>query len=282
MSDKASNSFAAAKRHEAIIDILKLLKPEFKDTHRLQRYAKYIDKLYEGHPLTKEDLHQLQRHLQDSLQDSERSVNIEGESYPAAYHHERRHNLLAEADLQPQKPAVLGSEKETLEPIVPSSRVPTLLIGHTHNVYALDVSQDGTYVVSGSWDSSAKPLFSAVLNETDMMPSLMIPQELKCFAQPMQLNLYNLWRAARLVDLWDEFKGVCKLLWRIAVFREVRIYNGTLKLSAEEAGDKDHLCWIYKACKRLKSAEQSHIEYVKRAKSRPPLMPDSTAAIGAW
>ncbi|KAL8671913.1 MAG: hypothetical protein Q9168_003606 [Polycauliona sp. 1 TL-2023] len=36
----------------------------------------------------------------DGNQPSERSVNIEGESYPAAYHHERRHNLLAEADLQ--------------------------------------------------------------------------------------------------------------------------------------------------------------------------------------
>ena len=83
------------------------------------------------------------------------------------------------------------------------------------------------------------------------MPSLMIPQELKCFAQAMQLNLYNLWRAARLVDLWDEFKGLCKLLWRIAVFQEVRIYNETPKFSAEEGGDKDHLCWIYKACKRL-------------------------------
>ena len=76
MSDKASNSLAAAKRHEAIIDILKLLKPEFKNTHRLQRYAKYIDKLYEGHPLIKEDLDQLQRHLQDSLQDRSMKINL--------------------------------------------------------------------------------------------------------------------------------------------------------------------------------------------------------------
>ncbi|KAL8809387.1 MAG: hypothetical protein Q9200_003454 [Gallowayella weberi] len=38
----------------------------------------------------------------------------------------------------------------------PDKDAEALLLGHAHNVCALDVSQDGTYIVSGSWDSSAR------------------------------------------------------------------------------------------------------------------------------
>ncbi|KAL8998085.1 MAG: hypothetical protein Q9169_002778 [Polycauliona sp. 2 TL-2023] len=38
----------------------------------------------------------------------------------------------------------------------PDKNAEALLLGHSHNVCALDVSQDATYVVSGSWDSSAR------------------------------------------------------------------------------------------------------------------------------
>ncbi|KAL8678271.1 MAG: hypothetical protein Q9186_005352 [Xanthomendoza sp. 1 TL-2023] len=38
----------------------------------------------------------------------------------------------------------------------PNKDAEALLLGHAHNVCALDVSQDGTYIVSGSWDSSAR------------------------------------------------------------------------------------------------------------------------------
>ncbi|KAL8795518.1 MAG: hypothetical protein Q9182_007521 [Xanthomendoza sp. 2 TL-2023] len=38
----------------------------------------------------------------------------------------------------------------------PNTDAEALLLGHAHNVCALDVSQDGPYIVSGSWDSSAR------------------------------------------------------------------------------------------------------------------------------
>ncbi|KAL8874564.1 MAG: hypothetical protein Q9174_000091 [Haloplaca sp. 1 TL-2023] len=38
----------------------------------------------------------------------------------------------------------------------PDRNAEALLLGHAHNVCALDVDRDGTYVVSGSWDSSAR------------------------------------------------------------------------------------------------------------------------------
>ncbi|KAL8972956.1 MAG: hypothetical protein Q9183_000257 [Haloplaca sp. 2 TL-2023] len=38
----------------------------------------------------------------------------------------------------------------------PDSNAEALLLGHAHNVCALDVDSDSTYVVSGSWDSSAR------------------------------------------------------------------------------------------------------------------------------
>ncbi|KAL8670554.1 MAG: hypothetical protein Q9168_004917 [Polycauliona sp. 1 TL-2023] len=87
---------------------------------------------------------------------------------------------------------------------------------------------------------------SSVLMETDM-PSLNIPQELRSFEQPMQVNLYNLWRAARLVDFWDQFKGIGKLVWRMSLFKEVRIFYGIRKLAAADGGDKTDLCRFYKA-----------------------------------
>lgn len=38
----------------------------------------------------------------------------------------------------------------------PNTDAEALLLGHAHNVCALDVSSDGKYIVSGSWDSSAR------------------------------------------------------------------------------------------------------------------------------
>lgn len=38
----------------------------------------------------------------------------------------------------------------------PDQNAEALLLGHAHNVCALDVDRDGTYIVSGSWDSSAR------------------------------------------------------------------------------------------------------------------------------
>lgn len=38
----------------------------------------------------------------------------------------------------------------------PEDNADALLIGHAHNVCALDVSEDGTGIVSGSWDTEAR------------------------------------------------------------------------------------------------------------------------------
>ncbi|MUP21777.1 hypothetical protein GNY19_13425, partial [Enterococcus lactis] len=43
-----------------------------------------------------------------------------------------------------------------------------MLLGHTHNVCALDVSHDGGWVVSGSWDSTAR-LWKVGKWETDVV-----------------------------------------------------------------------------------------------------------------
>ncbi|KAL8758351.1 MAG: hypothetical protein Q9199_001562 [Rusavskia elegans] len=56
---------------------------------------------------------------------------------------------------------IISGGKDTIIEVREPGREPdqdaeALLLGHAHNVCALDVSQDGTYVVSGSWDSSAR------------------------------------------------------------------------------------------------------------------------------
>ncbi|KAI4223553.1 MAG: hypothetical protein L6R36_005322 [Xanthoria steineri] len=56
---------------------------------------------------------------------------------------------------------IISGGKETIIEVREPGREPdkdaeALLLGHAHNVCALDVSQNGTYVVSGSWDSSAR------------------------------------------------------------------------------------------------------------------------------
>ena len=38
----------------------------------------------------------------------------------------------------------------------PDADAEALLIGHSHNVCALDLSHDGEFIVSGSWDGSAR------------------------------------------------------------------------------------------------------------------------------
>ena len=38
----------------------------------------------------------------------------------------------------------------------PDADAERLLIGHAHNICSLDVSPDGTWIVSGSWDASAR------------------------------------------------------------------------------------------------------------------------------
>jgi phospholipase A-2-activating protein len=38
----------------------------------------------------------------------------------------------------------------------PDAHAERLLVGHQHNVCALDVSPDGKWIVSGSWDASAR------------------------------------------------------------------------------------------------------------------------------
>lgn len=38
----------------------------------------------------------------------------------------------------------------------PEDNADALLLGHAHNVCALDVSEDGTGIVSGSWDTEAR------------------------------------------------------------------------------------------------------------------------------
>ena len=38
----------------------------------------------------------------------------------------------------------------------PDANAEALLLGHSHNVCALDSSHDGKYIVSGSWDGSAR------------------------------------------------------------------------------------------------------------------------------
>ena len=38
----------------------------------------------------------------------------------------------------------------------PDQNAEALLLGHAHNVCALDNSSEGAFIVSGSWDSSAR------------------------------------------------------------------------------------------------------------------------------
>ncbi|KAL8716366.1 MAG: hypothetical protein Q9220_000273 [cf. Caloplaca sp. 1 TL-2023] len=56
---------------------------------------------------------------------------------------------------------IISGGKDTIIDVREPGREPdqdaeALLLGHAHNVCALDVSPDGGYIVSGSWDSSAR------------------------------------------------------------------------------------------------------------------------------
>ncbi|KAL8954126.1 MAG: hypothetical protein Q9222_000008 [Ikaeria aurantiellina] len=56
---------------------------------------------------------------------------------------------------------IVSGGKDTIIDVREPGREPdqdaeALLLGHAHNVCALDVSLDGSYIVSGSWDSSAR------------------------------------------------------------------------------------------------------------------------------
>ncbi|KAL8945403.1 MAG: hypothetical protein Q9211_000068 [Gyalolechia sp. 1 TL-2023] len=56
---------------------------------------------------------------------------------------------------------ILSGGKDTIIEVREPGREPNtdaeaLLLGHAHNVCALDASSDGKYIVSGSWDSSAR------------------------------------------------------------------------------------------------------------------------------
>ena len=60
-----------------------------------------------------------------------------------------------------QKGLILAGGKDTIIEVrepgkPPDSNAERLLLGHAHNVCSLDVSPDGSWVVSGSWDSSAR------------------------------------------------------------------------------------------------------------------------------
>ena len=56
---------------------------------------------------------------------------------------------------------IISSGKDTIIEVRQPGRSPddnaeALLAGHAHNVCALDVSSEGGFIVSGSWDSSAR------------------------------------------------------------------------------------------------------------------------------
>jgi phospholipase A-2-activating protein len=60
----------------------------------------------------------------------------------------------------PEGLVVSGSREGLIEVRSPSKKpeddADAMLIGHANNVCALDVSQDGSYIVSGSWDATAR------------------------------------------------------------------------------------------------------------------------------
>ncbi|KAL8996162.1 MAG: hypothetical protein Q9169_004271 [Polycauliona sp. 2 TL-2023] len=56
-------------------------------------------------------------------------------------------------------------------------------------------------------------------------PSLTLPVELETFDQSSRACLYNLWRAARLADFWDRYQSKYKVVWRMAIFKEVRLFH---------------------------------------------------------
>ncbi|KAL8996161.1 MAG: hypothetical protein Q9169_004270 [Polycauliona sp. 2 TL-2023] len=66
-------------------------------------------------------------------------------------------------------------------------------------------------------------------------PILQFPPELERFEQSVQQPLYRLWRAARLTDFRDEKKTVWKMVWRAAMFEEIRIYQEIVKLTPQNS-----------------------------------------------
>ncbi|KAI4275067.1 MAG: hypothetical protein LQ337_003478 [Flavoplaca oasis] len=62
-----------------------------------------------------------------------------------------------------------------------------------------------------------------------VLPSLSTPSELEDFQPSMRAQVIQLWRAARLRDFWEKFKKKSLVMWRTAVYKELRLFHETVE-----------------------------------------------------
>ena len=61
------------------------------------------------------------------------------------------------------------------------------------------------------------------------LPSLSTPSELEEYHPSMRTKVIQLWRAARLRDFWETLKKKSLVMWRTAIYKELRLFHETVE-----------------------------------------------------
>ncbi|KAL8649645.1 MAG: hypothetical protein Q9226_005491 [Calogaya cf. arnoldii] len=89
---------------------------------------------------------------------------------------------------------------------------------------------------------------------------LVFPPELD-ESEPSSLkSLKHLWKAARLRDFWHQYKHMYKTIYRIALYKEVRVFNETAEMNSRKPSVKHQLQKMYDSF-RASSVEHSRLEH---------------------
>ncbi|KAL8848105.1 MAG: hypothetical protein Q9221_006862 [Calogaya cf. arnoldii] len=73
----------------------------------------------------------------------------------------------------------------------------------------------------------------------------MFPPELDESKPPSLKNLNQLWKAARLTDFWHRYEHMYKTFYRIALYKEVPVFNETAEMNSRNPGVKHQLQKMY-------------------------------------
>ncbi|KAL9023386.1 MAG: hypothetical protein Q9180_008256, partial [Flavoplaca navasiana] len=97
--------------------------------------------------------------------------------------------------------------------------------------FELDLIMDfvegfGTFEVQQTLVAEFRTIFHSVHL---VLPSLSTPSELEEFHPSMRAKVIQLWRAARLRDFWEKFKKKSLVMWRTAVYKELRLFHETVE-----------------------------------------------------
>ncbi|KAL8883350.1 MAG: hypothetical protein Q9192_007226 [Flavoplaca navasiana] len=84
----------------------------------------------------------------------------------------------------------------------------------------------GTFEVQQTLVAEFRTIFHSVHL---VPPSLSTPSELEEFQPSMRAKVIQLWRAARLRDFWEKFKKKSLVMWRTAVYKELRLFHETVE-----------------------------------------------------